>query len=384
MTGSSDHRACACTFALLLACLAGCDSLRLARPLRTGVGAEEAAPAPPLASAWRYDAEAGFGPAPMLAAEGVLLVGTRQGEIHLVDAVRGERLGKMRFGDAVEGAPVLLNGRLLVVPVAGGRHGLVAYDLVAGRRVWTRRGDPHAAGLLIAGDVLVAAAYDGTVRGLDPRTGTERWTLRPDTLARFFATPVPLASGLVALGDDRGHVRALDPASGQAAWTADLGAPVHETPAAAGPLLIVPTTRGRVVALDAATGAEVWRHEASAPEVLFASPVVTADAVLVGASDGVLRRLDLETGAVRWTRRFDGNVAAAPLVSGETVYVGTLDERLAALDLATGAEAWSTTFDGRIKSAPVAVGELLVVLVEPKYVYAFRTGAGPGAGVATR
>jgi outer membrane protein assembly factor BamB len=372
--------------------LAGCDTLRVQRPLRPAPPpgpAEAGAVAPPLEQVWRYSAEGAFGPAPALVADGRVLVATRHGEVHLVDAASGDRIGKAGVGEAVEGTPVLLDGRLLVLPVAKGKYGLVAYDLVEGRRVWTRRGDPHVAGLLLAGDVLLAAAYDGTVRGLDPRTGTERWSLRPDTLARYFAAPVLLASGRAAVADDRGRVTALDPATGRVAWTADVGAPVHETPGAAGGLLIVPTTRGRLVALDAATGAEVWRHEAEDTGVLFASPTVApgsgpGQAVLVGASDGVVRRLDAATGAVVWTRRFDGNVAAAPLVVGETVYVGTLDRRLVALDLATGAERWSTELEGRIKSASVVIGDVVLVFAEPHHVHAFRAVGAPGAGVASR
>jgi outer membrane protein assembly factor BamB len=380
---------------LFASSLAGCDALRVQRPLTAaavlmegGAGTHphvtDVAPVPPLEAAWRYNAEGAFGPAPALVADGQVLVATRHGEVHLVDAAEGDRVGKVRLGDAIEGAPVLLNGRLLVVPVAAGRYGLVAYDLVAGRRVWARRGDPHAAGLLVAGGVLVAAAYDGTVRGLDPRTGTERWSLRPDTLATYFATPTLLASGYVAVADDRGRVTALDPASGLAVWTTELGAPVHETPASAEGLLVVPTTRGFAAALDAETGAERWRHEADRRDVLFASPTLAPGVVVVGASDGVLRRLDPSTGVAVWTRRFDGNVAAAPLVAGETVYVGALDRRLAALDLATGTERWSTELEGRAKSALVAVDGLLVVLTEPHHLYAFRAAGPSRSGVAAR
>jgi outer membrane protein assembly factor BamB len=344
--------------------------------------AADAAPAPPLEQAWRYDAEGGFGAATALAVQDRVLVATRHGEVHLVDARSGDRLGKMAFGDEVDGAPVLLDGRLLVVPLSGGKYGLIGYDLVTGKRAWVREDDPHAAGLLAVGDVLVAAALDGAVRGLDPRTGAERWAIRPDTLARFFATPTALESGLAAVADDRGRVTALDPATGRVAWTASAGAPVHESPAAAAGLLVVPTTRGRLVALDQHTGAERWVHRADDEAARFASPAVHDGAVVVGASDGVLRRLHITTGSVMWTHRFDGNVAAAPLLADGRVYVGTLDEQLAVLDLATGVVLWSTELPGRVKSAPVVSGGLLVVPTEPRHLYAFRPATPDGVATA--
>src|SRR5690606_28853768 len=283
-----------------------------------------------------------------LVADNLVVVATRHGEVHLVDVVEGDRVGKKGFGEAIEGTPVLVDGRLLVVPVAAGKHGPGAYDLVEGQRRRARRGPPPAAGL----------------------PGSQRRALRPPPLAAFFASPVALPPGAVAVADDRGQVRAFDPTSGAVRWTADLGAPVHETPALAGDLLLVPTTRGVLAALDAATGAERWRHEAEGEGVLFATPAVVPGGIVVGASDGVLRRLDLATGAVAWTHRFDGNVSAAPLVAGEAVYDGTLGERFAALDLATGAETWSTELPGRVKSAAVAVGGLLVVFAEPHHLHA--------------
>ncbi|MDX1421188.1 MAG: PQQ-binding-like beta-propeller repeat protein [Rubricoccaceae bacterium] len=361
---------------------AGCDTLRVQRPLASGAVLAEGgpgayrhvsteAPAPPLEEVWRYNAEGAFGPAPALPAPGTVLVATRHGEVHLVDVASGDRIGKRSFGEAIEGAPVLLNGRRLVVPVASGRYGLLAYDLINGQRTWVRRGDPHTAGVLAVGDRLVAAAYDGTVRALDAATGVELWAHRPDSLAAFFATPTLVGGGRVAVADDAGRVTTYALSTGRVVWSATLDAPVHETPAAALDLLVVPTTRGAVVALDASTGAERWRHAAD-PGVLFASPAATPDAILVGGSDGVLRRLGLD-GAVAWTQRFDGNVAAAPLLAGETVYVGTLDERFVALDLGTGREVWSTTLPGRVKSAAVATDGTLIVLAEPRHLHAFRS-----------
>ena len=385
--GRPRRLASAAALGLVLVFLAGCDSLKVQRPLLSTAASSSVAPDPmplvPLERAWRYDGEGGFGPAPTVVTPHSVIIATRHGEIHHIDAESGRRLGKKGFGDALEGTPVLLEGRLLLIPVVGGKYGLIAYDLVRARRVWQQRGALQAAGLLVADDVLIAAAIDGTVRGIAPYDGILRWSNQPDSTARFYATPTSIGPGIVAVADDRGRITALEVATGREVWSASSGAPVYEAPIATEGVLVVPTTRGRLVAFDAADGAHRWTYEAASDQVRFSAPAAGGGTLVVGGTDGILRALDPSTGHERWTQRFDGNVAAAPLVSGEGVYTGTLDEQIVLLDLATGERRWSHTLPGRIKSTPVIAEGRLIVPAEPRFVYAFRPTI-PASGVASR
>ncbi|MEL6615475.1 MAG: PQQ-binding-like beta-propeller repeat protein, partial [Bacteroidota bacterium] len=75
--------------------LVGCQSLALDRAPGTTPEAPPEAPAPPLAQAWRIDAEAAFGPeAPVVTADGRIFVGTRDGKVVVVDGRTGSREGK--------------------------------------------------------------------------------------------------------------------------------------------------------------------------------------------------------------------------------------------------------------------------------------------------
>lgn len=373
--------------------IAGCNTLQLGQPLRVAAGdwttaggsneragMAEATLAPPLERAWRYDADAAFGPAAAVAADGTLLVVTKRGEVHAVEVETGRRLGVGNLKDPVAGAPVLTE-RVLYAALADGRDTIVAFDFVDGSRRWALRAGPHEAGLLLEAGTLVAAGLDGTVRGVDPAQGVVRWTATPDSAAGFFAAPVALPEGRVAVADDRGRVTALDLATGQTAWTRDLGVPVYETPAARGGALFVPTTRGRLLALDAATGAERWALALDDPSVRLAAPAVTDSVVLVGGTDGRLRALDAATGVLRWSFATDGALASAPLVAGGFVYVGAMDEGVYALDLATGALRWQEALDGRVKSEPLLHRKKVIVLAEPSFVYAF-TATGPVAATS--
>ncbi len=328
-------------------------------------------PSPPLALRWDYETEGGFAAASPLVAGGYVIISSLAGNIDVIELGSGQKLGRTSLGEAIEGAPVLVDERLLVVPLAAGKDGLVGYNLATGSKAWTLRENWHAAGLLLSGETLVAAALDGTVRGIEPQTGTARWFVQFDTTRAFYAAPTEIGGNLVALADDAGGIVALNPATGEVEWRSETGLPIVRTPAAFSGRLFIPSTQGRMLALDSATGEVVWQLVADSELIRFATPAVDERYLIVGASDGIVRCLDPATGTVLWTRRFDGNIAAAPLLSGAYVFVGTLDERVVALDSSTGEVVWEETLPGRVKSAMTARDGILVVLSEPNFVHAF-------------
>ncbi len=370
---------------LLLSGLSGCTVFQLGDPLRLDASdwtteggtvsrsnATEGLLQPPLEEAWRYDADGAFGPAAALVADGVLIVVTRKGEVRGIDVETGRKRASVDFREPLEGAPVLTE-RMFYATIAAGKRTILGYDFVKGERVWSIRAGAHEAGLLLAGETLVAAGTDGTVRAIDPTIGTVRWEAVPDSTAGFFATPTLLAPNLVAVADDRGRVTALDLVTGAVRWTRMLGVPVYETPACSGGLLFVPTTRGRFVALDV-SGDLVWEVE-TGDAVKVSAPAVDNRLVVVGASDGVLRALDAASGEERWRFRADGNFASAPLITADVVYAGALDQHFYALDRATGELLWEQELGGRVKTAPVLHEGTLLVLAEPRHIYAFRPAA---------
>lgn len=384
---------------LLASVLSSCAVFQLGEPLRLGAddwateggtatrsNATEQRLALPLEAAWRHDADGAFGPAAALAADGLVIVTTRKGEVRAVDLETGRKRTGVDFREPLEGTAVL-TGRRFYATVAAGKRTILGYDFVKGERVWSLRAGPHEAGLLLAetpsGNLLVAAGTDGTVRALDPADGSVRWSAVPDSAAGFFATPALLAPGMVAVADDRGRVTALDLASGTVRWTEELGGAVYETPTSSGDLLLVPTTQGRLVALGAASGTAAWTVEAGNGEVRFSTPAADNGLVVVGASDGILRALDAATGTERWRFRADGNFGSAPLLTADVVFAGAYDEMLYALDRATGEVLWDAALDGRVKTTPVLHDGTLLVLAEPRHIHAFRP-ASPVASTDER
>ncbi len=365
--------------------LGGCESLRIGQPLSIGEGdwrqeggtenrsrLDNSAPSPPLAERWNYNAKAGFGFGTPLVAGDRLILATRSGEIHVVDLRDGDRIGNVSVGDAIEGTPVLVTPRILVVPVYGGKYGLLAYDLVDGSRDWEIRDAHHEAGLLLVGEDVIAADVYGVVRSLNGVTGNMNWEHTLEESGGFSAAPVQLENDLLMLCGTSGSIALLRPSTGEVVTTFDTGYPVLRTPSVHGEIAFIPTSRGRFYALRS-DGEELWSVKTENENVRFASPATSGERVFVGATDGILRSLDATTGEVLWEREFDGNVSAAPLISDGFVYVGTYDRTFAALDIETGEVVWQTEVEGRIKSPAVTQDGLLIVLSEPKDVVAFGT-----------
>ena len=366
--------------------LSGCETLQLDKSLvitpadnTTDGGSTSRAntssegPTPPLTLRWDHTTEGGFGPASPLIAGGYVIVSTRAGRVDVIDLSSGRKVGRVTLGDAIEGAPVLVDERTLVVPVAAGRNGLVAYNLATGSKTWTLRDNLHAAGLLLSGGTVVAAALDGTLRGFEPLSGNERWSMQLDSMRAFYAAPTEIADGLIVAADEAGGLVAFSPTTGLIQWRKEIGLPVMRTPAASRGRFFVPTTRGQLIALDSESGETVWTYSADAERARFATPAVDERYVIVGATDGILRCLDPATGEEIWRHTFDGNISAAPLLAGDVVYVGTMRERIAALDVSSGELLWDAELPGRVKSAPAARDGILIVLSEPKHVHAFDT-----------
>lgn len=365
------------TLLLLLGLAAGCASLQTDRLVPAERGT---APAPPLAERWTRNVDAASGPAAPQVFEGVVFVATRKGDLVAVDAASGRVRGRGAFGQSIEGAfATSPAGDVAYVPLAKPGQ-IIAHSLRDGRRLWRWRAEARDAtadaGLVLAGDVVVAPLGNGTVVGLDRASGTARWRIRPDTLARFVAAPVALPGGAVAVADDRGTVRALAPGTGEVLWTRAVGAPVAHTPAvgAAAAALLVPTTRGALVALDVRTGAERWRAELGQDDRVVprvATPGVGEELAVVGATNGRLVAIDVVSGAERWARTFDDHVNGAPLVADGRVYLGTTGERMLVLSAATGETLWETTVRGRVKSAVAGADGVVYVLTEPRHLIAF-------------
>jgi len=208
-----------------------------------------------------------------------------------------------------------------------------------------------ALGLTVDGDTLYAAARDGVVLAIDPKTGRSRW--RTDTKVPLAAGP-GAGNGLVIVGTNDGQVIALESTGGTRRWQVQVSGEVLAAPLVAGDRVVVRTVDGRLRALNATDGKELWTVEEQVPRLSLRGtgpPVSAGETVLCGFDSGKLVAASLATGETLWQTQVStphgrtelerlSDLDAAVQVSGNDIYAVGYQGRLAMLGLDTGQVWW--------------------------------------------
>jgi len=320
----------------------------------------------PLNVEWIYNAHAGFGPDAPLIFEDFVMVSTRQGEVHLIDLASGKRRGNKRFGDAINGSMAVID-HILTVPLSRGRRSLAAYNIDEGGMRWRIRGSPIEVGItpVESGGILVNTM--GEVQRFHVEDGRILWTHHIPRYARIYARPL-IHRDHVIIATDRGKVFGLSLIDGAVEWSIHIHDPIYVSPEANGETLVISTTRGRVVAMDIENGEILWSRTPADETVRFSTAAVDLEVVALGASDGVLRVMDLQTGFTRWEFQCPDALVSPPFMTQRVIYTGSMGNWFYVLDRQTGELLQRIELRGRVKSAIGVANDGLVLLTEPRYV----------------
>ena len=134
---------------------------------------------------------------------------------------------------------------------------------------------------------------------------------------------------------------------------------------------------------------KLW-HRALGPS--YSGPIIGHDLVFVtetlAEKEEVVRALDVKTGVVKWSTRWDGAlrvpffakengswIRSTPYYDGERVYVAGMRDVLACLDAKTGKELWRIDFVERFSSSVPTFGFVCSPLVTGGFVYVQAAGA---------
>jgi outer membrane protein assembly factor BamB len=251
-------------------------------------------------------------------------------------------------GGAVFRSPIVFEDTVLV---ATGADSVVAVGLEDGQWRWAYsrdvpRGSQDLAILgapapAVVGDEVVAGFSDGWVVGLQQGTGRQLWQAHvgegkfPDIQAEV----LDYEGELLIAAAFGGPVLALDAETHAVRWTSSESAATSSMTLAGG-YLYTSDTQGRVRCLDPETGAVVWTYDV--PEAQFSTPVRAGGSILVGDVTGTLHALDRFEGTEQWKfQPMDGTrpagVAAAPVVEGRQILFPTAGGALWSLIAEPGA-----------------------------------------------
>jgi outer membrane protein assembly factor BamB len=202
-------------------------------------------------------------------------------------------------------------------------------------------GSPSA---VVAGDHVVVGFSDGSISGLDPKIGVERWREQvgggkfPDVQAEAL-----VVGDLLVAGAFGGPLVALDIATRTRRWeNPTAGATSAMT--LAGGMIYTTDVQGRLVCIDATNGQEVWKWEYK--DAQLGTPVRAGGSILVGDVGGTVHAVDRFEGTLQWSYQpTDGTrlagVAAAVTIDGRQVLFTTSGgsiRSLIAAELSGGAQ----------------------------------------------
>jgi outer membrane protein assembly factor BamB len=280
---------------------------------------------------------------PLFAGARLFTLGTT-GVVNAWDAATGRRLWSKDFSKTVDtsklfcgtAASPLLSGGLVVIQVGSDVHGgqIMALDPATGDAKWEWRGaGPGYASPVIfnvAGKDQIVSMTNGSVVGLDAKTGSELWSVPfPDEWHENITTPVWTGTHLVVSGMRQGtHAYTLAQAAGKwkatEAWknadvTMYMSSPVYGDGLLYGHSV---KRKGQFVALDAKTGTVRWITDGREGE--HASVLLTPRHLVYltnGADLIVVRRAGQAFTAERRYDVADAETYAMPVLLDTDIYV---------------------------------------------------------------
>lgn len=274
------------------------------------------------------------------AGEGLLFVGTDEGEVIALDPGTGAVQWRTQLSSEVLTPPLARDG-VLVVRTSGGR--LAALDPASGNPLWaysssvpvlSLRGASRPVidqGRVFAGFAngkLAALALDSGEVLWEATVGVPEGRSELERMVDIDADPV-LADGVLYAAAFQARLVALTTVAGSVLWARDLST-AHNMVLSADTLFLA-LDDGRVVAVSRRTGAVLWQQDQLAGRAITA-PVLYRGALYLADQQGYLHGLSPEDG--RFVARFrvaDEGIPLAPVVSGEDMYVLTAAGALHAL-----------------------------------------------------
>ncbi|MGF1707678.1 outer membrane protein assembly factor BamB [Enterovibrio baiacu] len=263
-----------------------------------------------------------------------LYIGTETGELIALDAETGALVWRKQVGGEILSKPLADEG---LIVVNSSRGEISAYEAETGEQRWslssevpnlTLRGDSSP--VSISGGVFWGMA-NGRLGAAFIENGNIIWqqtiaspkgATEIDRLVDVDSTPVVAGSLLYAVGYN-GSLVAIDLRSGRPAWKRTYSSSTDIM--VAGSYLFLITDKDHVVAVDARSGTELWTNKELEYRQLTA-PSAISGYVVVGDAEGYLHWIDPTSGEfVAQQQLDDSGIAVAPMNVDDGYIVVTRD-----------------------------------------------------------
>ncbi len=201
-------------------------------------------------------------------------------------------------------------------------------------------------------NTLIFGNQSEGVMSIYPGLNQVRWKLK---IKNGVMSPLLVAKEMVFFGGGDGFLYGVSARTGRVQWKYLIRNPIVSRPTYDSGRLFVTTSDDTIYALDAGTGEWLWhyrRRSQSGATVLGASqPLVHANEVIVGLSDGYLVGISVQSGKLKWEKKIHRgqkfmDIDARPLYSEGILYVPSYDGALYAIDRKTKKINWRVDSGG--------------------------------------
>lgn len=225
---------------------------------------------------------------------------------------------------------------------------------------------------VVHGNTVIVVSRNNKVYALDRRSGRVKWKFRMQNELpvhfsewRYFSASPTVANGIVYVGSGDGNLYALDLRHGREQWKYKTNGPIRATALLSGNTLYQPSDDGYVYAINAANGQKIWQFATAGAEYtssdfgfdrksIYTKPILIGDALIIGARDGNVYSIDINTQTANWTFSYGTTWAMTTSVEDDTVYVGwSSNNHFSAHDLSTGAEKWKYIANSHNYTTPI-------------------------------
>ena len=263
------------------------------------------------------------------AAEGVVVVGNKKGQLFALDQATGEQKWTAQLSGAILSSSLIQSGRVITI---SNDDTVYAHDLATGQQVWTYN----------LPNVQFSLRGVATPVALDSRT-----VLIASSNAYIYAldiiSGVPRMQRRVAVSDGRSDIQRLNDLDGD--------------PVVAGQFLVTTSYQGQVTVMDLASQQVVWSEDASSIQ----RPEVFNNTVYVAQADGKITAYALTTGEQLWQNdSLLNRQLSNPVILGQDLVVGDLDGVLHLIDPATGQLIGRSKTSGEVRTLRVIDNQLYV------------------------
>jgi len=131
---------------------------------------------------------------------------------------------------------------------------------------------------------------------------------------------------------------------------------------------------GVLYKLDYQTGELIWRFDSDS--MFIAGPQVRGKDLVVGTTDGELIKLDATSGAPVWKTRLPSGVVTVPALTGHGLIVPTMSGRVVGIDTSDGGRQWETDLKSAVVGNPSVYGDVAFIATREGNVHSLQVRSG--------